>query len=133
MSMHVELFPEKEYLRVKVSGEFSLEEAQRTFLEILDGVVRFQAKKVLVDGRELTGSPELIDRFCYGKFTAESVWASMERGVSPATQFAYVLLEPILDPNRFGETVAVNRGLITGTFDNVKDACDWLEIAPLEG
>jgi hypothetical protein len=43
---------------------------------------------------------------------------------SPA--FAYVLKEPVLDPQRFGQTVAVNRGMNVKTFDNVEQARTWL-------
>ena len=51
-------------------------------------------------------------------------------GVSPATRFAYVLEEPMLDPDRFGETVAVNRGMIVRAFDNLEAARAWLAAAP---
>ena len=49
--------------------------------------------------------------------------------MAPAIQFAYVLKEPVLDPERFGKTVAVNRGMLVKTFDNLEDALGWLEIA----
>lgn len=111
-------------------GEFSLEEAKRTFLELLEAVARHQVKKVLFDGRRLTGDPDTLERFYYGKFAADAVLQFKDRGVSPATQFAYVLKEPVLDPQRFGETVAVNRGMLVKTFDNLEDALGWLGIAP---
>jgi len=111
-------------------GEFSLEEAKRTFLELLEAVARHQVKKVLFDGRRLTGDPDTLERFYYGKFAADAVLQFKDRGVSPSTQFAYVLKEPVLDPQRFGETVAVNRGMLVKTFDNLEDALGWLGIAP---
>ena len=110
-------------------GEFSLEEAKRTFLELLEAVARHQVKKVLFDGRKLTGDPGTLERFYYGKFAADAVLQFRDRGVSPATQFAYVLKEPVLDPQRFGETVAVNRGMLVKTFDNLDYALGWLGIA----
>ena len=93
-------------LHVNALEEFSLEEAKRTFLEILEAVARHEVKKVLVDGRKLTGEPETMERFYYGEFAAQAVRNFADRGVSPATQFAYVLEEPLLDPHRFGENVA---------------------------
>jgi hypothetical protein len=36
----------------------------------------------------------------------------------------------MLDPARFGETVAVNRGMLVRTFENPEDALGWLDIAP---
>jgi hypothetical protein len=32
------------------------------------------------------------------------------------------------DPGRFGETVAVNRGMLTKTFESIDDALEWLGI-----
>ena len=111
-------------------GEFSLPEAKRTFLEMLEAVARHQIRKVLFDGRRLTGDPQTIERFYYGAFAADAVLQFKDRGVSPATQFAYVLQAPVLDPQRFGETVAVNRGMFVQAFDNLDDALRWLGIAP---
>jgi hypothetical protein len=34
----------------------------------------------------------------------------------------------MLDPEKFGETVAVNRGMLAKVFDNLEAALAWLEI-----
>jgi hypothetical protein len=128
MSMRIEMLADSALLRVKATGEFSLEEAKRTFLEIMEGVALHRTKRVLVDGRTITGNPETIERFYYGEFAAQTVVRYEERGVSPATPFAYVLIEPVLDPERFGETVAVNRGMRIKVFDNPEEALEWLGI-----
>lgn len=128
--MKLEIYPESDFLRARVAEEFSLEEAKRTFLEILDAVTRYKVYKVLFDGRRLVGNPKTIERFYYGKFVAQKVQESLRRGVSSAPKFAYVLREPVLDPKRFGETVAVNRGMLVKTFDNLEDALGWLGITP---
>jgi hypothetical protein len=117
-------------LNVTATGEFSLEEAERTFLEILDAVAQHKTEKILFDGRKLTGEPEYIERFFYGKFVADMVARFRRRGVVRAPQFAYVLQEPVLDPRRFGETVAVNRGMWVKAFDNLDGALGWLRLAP---
>ncbi|HET7393338.1 MAG TPA: hypothetical protein VFK25_06080 [Candidatus Binatia bacterium] len=130
MDIIIEMRPESGYLHASATGEFSLEEAKRTFLEMLEAVARHQVMKVLFDGRRLTGDPDTLERFYYGKYAADAVLQFKDRGVSPATQFAYVLKEPVLDPERFGETVAVNRGMLVKTFDNLEDALGSLGIAP---
>jgi len=118
-------------LRVIALGEFSLAEAERTFLEMLEAVARHKTAKILLDGRELTGDLNTIQRFLYGEFTAHAVARYIrERGVPRAPQFAYVLHEPVLDPQRFGETVAVNRGMWVQAFVNLEDALGWLRVAP---
>src|SRR4249920_2880081 len=127
MGMTLRIFAESGLLRVIALGEFSSEEAERTFLEILDAVARHKTEKILFDGRELKGEPDTIERFLYGKFAAHAVVSDiMERGLPFAPQFAYVLQEPVLDPQRFGETVAANRGMWVKAFDNIEDALGWL-------
>jgi hypothetical protein len=126
--MRIEIILESDFLRANVAGEFSLKDAQQEFLTIMERIAQFNVQKVLIDARTATGSPEIIDRFFYSKFAAQTLWEYIiDRGVSPGTQFAYVLIEPLRDPQRFGETVALNRGMVLKTFDNVVDACDWLE------
>ena len=97
---------------------------------MLEAVARARVRKVLLDGRGLTGNPKSMERFYYGTFAAEAVMRYAEHGVSRATQFAYVLSPPVLDSRRFGETVAMNRGMHVKAFDNIDDARRWLEIAP---
>jgi len=109
-------------------GRFSLVEAKRTFIEMLEAVARNKVEKVLFDGRGLVGNPKVVERFYYGEFAAQSIAQFADRGVSRATQFAYVLEVPMRDPGRFGETVAVNRGMIVKTFDNLDEAFGWLGI-----
>jgi hypothetical protein len=130
MSIKLKICPESGFLRVGATGEFSLEEAKRSFLEMLEAVARCKVKKVLFDGRTITGEPETIERFYYGEFAAQAVVEFSDRGVSRATRFAYLLKEPVLDPRRFGETVAVNRGMLVRTFDDLEYALGWLGITP---
>ena len=131
MSIELELYPVADFLKVVAVGEFSLDEAKRTFLEMLEAVARYKVRKVLFDGREITGAPRAMERFNYGEFAAQSIANFETRGVSRATRFAYVLQEPVLDPRKFGETVAVNRGMNVRAFDNLDDALRWLETAPI--
>ena len=127
MSMNIECRLENSLLHVTATGEFSLEEAQRTFLELLQVIQHTEAQKVLFDGRELVGNPIVVERFYYGEFAANSVEQLTKNGWSGAPpQFAYVLHEPLLDPLRLGETVAVNRGMNVKAFTNTKEALQWL-------
>ena len=130
MSMQLETRPEPGFLKVAATGTFSLDEAKRTFVEMLEAVALHETAKVLFDGRQLLGEPKVLERFHYGEFAAQTVRDYSMRGVSLATQFAYVLKEPVLDPKRFGENVAVNRGMNTKVFDNPEDALQWLEPGP---
>jgi hypothetical protein len=129
MSISIEVRAEPGVLYVAGSGQFALADARRKFLRILDAVDENNATKVLFDGRAVKGNPETIERFWYGEFAAEAVTRYMIEGaVRRAPQFAYVLHEPVLDPKRFGEIVAVNRGMWVKAFDNLEDAREWLRL-----
>lgn len=130
MSMRLEIRFESGRLNVDAVGKFSLKEAKRTFIEMLEAVALHKTNKVFFDGRKIIGKPEIMERFYYGEFAARTVWYFAELGVSPATRYAYVLRAPVLDPGRFGETVARNRGMDVMTFDNPEEALQWLGIAP---
>ena len=131
MSMMLKISTETELLRVAATGRFSLREAKRTFVEVLDAVASHHSEKVLFDGRELTGEPTFIQRFYYGEFAAEAVRKFRVDYSRRAPKFAYVLTPPLLDPNRFGEIVAVNRGMNVKAFDSLKDALGWLTLPQL--
>ena len=130
MSMLLEIHPEPGFLHVLATGIFSLEEAKRTFLQLLEAIALHQSNKALVDGRNLVGEPTTMERFYYGDFAAQTVASFAKRGAPRAIQFAYVLREPVLDQRRFGETVAANRGMWVKMFDSHEEALLWLGIPP---
>jgi len=130
MGITLKITAEAGFLRVEATGDFSLEDAKRNFVEVLEAVARYKVEKVLLDGRGLAGDPETMDRFFYGKFAAQTVAEFRARGLSCYPQFAYVLKIPVRDPQRFGETVAVNRGMFVKTFEDLSAALEWLGIAP---
>lgn len=136
MSISQRMHFESDLLRIEASGEYSLAEAKAAFLEMLEAVLQYQAKKVLLDGRKVIGRPRQFERFLYGEFAAnESMRVVNQYKIVP--RFAYVLHEPLRDRERFGEIVAVNRGMIVKTFETPEDALEWLErsspIEPLAG
>lgn len=130
MGMNLRISAESNLIRATVKGEFSLEEAERKFLELMDSVARYKAEKVLLDVRELRGNPGAVHRFYLGKLAAREVVRYLRKGKSRAPQFAYVGEPPLIDPRRLGETVAVNRGVFVKVFDSCEDALKWLGLAP---
>ena len=131
MSILQEMRFESGLLNVVARGEFSLQQAKEAFLEMLGAVARYQAEKVLFDGRSLKGKPQDFERFFYGEFVAnETMRLVKEHGIAP--RFAYVIKEPLRDQQRFGETVAVNRGMIVKTFETLEGAFEWLQLLPAD-
>jgi hypothetical protein len=127
MGINLQISPDSGFLRVAAVGDFSLSEAKRTFLEVLGAMAERKTERVLLDGRKLTGEPETIERFYYGEFVAEAVASFVSARVGrPLPRFACVLEPPMLDPNRLGETVAVNRGVDAKAFEDPDEAVRWL-------
>ena len=106
-------------------GEFELGLAQEQFIELLEEALASGATKVLVDGRQMTGKPTDFERFLYGEFAAFATLDVLFRH-NVRLKFAYVIHEPLRDPERFGETVAVNRGMDVNTFEEMNEAVAWL-------
>ena len=119
---------EEGLLYATLSGAFSLEGAQRTFLQILACLEQHKLPKVVVDGRAVTGEPSDAERYLYGEFVANEVSKQCTRMKWNAPQFAYLLIPPVGDPQRLGENAAVNRGMFVKTFENLDDALKWLGI-----
>jgi len=132
MSMLVKVTVEPRVIRVTSSGHFTLAEAEKTFLDVIAAVALHKADKVLLDGRKVKGEPTIIQRFYYSDFAARTVAEYAAESGNPAPQFAYVLKEPVLDPNRFGEKVARNRGMNIRVFDDLEKALTWLELENIE-
>lgn len=130
MRLFLKVHPEASLLSVVATGKFTLIEAKRTFIQILEAVALHKTSKVLIDGLQVTGKPETMERFYYGEFAASTVRDYRERGVSPSTQFAYLLKKPVCDPMRFGEVVAVNRGMFVKVFENSALLYKWLRVDP---
>jgi hypothetical protein len=119
---------DKGLLLATYTGEFLLPEAEKSFLQILEALEQRNVQKVVVDGRALTGQLSPSERYAYGEFVAKQINAQRSRIAGHDPQFAYVLTPPLLDPERLGENVAVNRGMRVKAFDNLDDALDWLGI-----
>src|SRR4051812_22768497 len=78
MSMRLQISADTGFLRVRAMGKFSLVEAKRAFMEMLEAIARTEIAKVLFDGRGLEGNPEFIERFYYGEFVARGVASSLD-------------------------------------------------------
>lgn len=128
--MDITITVRQKLLHAVVGGEFSIDEAKQQFLQIADGVEHNASKKVLIDGRGVTGEPKVVERFIYGEFASSVAKQQLQEEYGPGPQFAYVLHEPVLDPYRFGETVAINRGMHVKVFDNLDAAIRWLRLSP---
>ena len=117
---------EHDILKAVVIGKFDLVAAENEFDEILYEAVQIGARKVLIDGQQMTGKPGDFERFLYGEFVANTTLEVMKE-YNTHLRFAYVIHEPLRDPERFGENVAVNRGMDVKVFEDPNEAIQWLK------
>ena len=129
MGMVIEISIEHGFLRVRVTGEFSLDSAKEITVEVLNAVVHNKIDKVLVDAREVTGALSALDRYLLGDFVADVVHRFSGPGVPRTTKFATVARPPILDGSRLAETVARNRGIFVKVTEDPEEAREWLGLA----
>jgi hypothetical protein len=118
-----------QYLFVICSGKFEPD----AFIDACKEALSFASEKkitaILMDGRKLTGELfTTMERFKVGE-----AFANLQRSLPYAPRVAVVGNEPLVDPNRFGETVAVNRGALGRVFTDIDEATRWLERWNQEG
>ena len=90
--------------------------------QIIEVYVAHKATKILVDLRKVTGDRTTMQRFELGVLAADKYHEIQSKLNLPNCFFAAVGNEPIVDPNRFAETVAVNRGLNIKVFTEMDKA-----------
>jgi len=106
-------------------GEFELTLAEQQFIQLINEAVHKGATKVLIDGRQVTGHPSAFERYLYGTFVALATLEVLQRH-SARLKFAYIIHNHLLDPGRFAESVAAERGMDVKAFDDENEAREWL-------
>lgn len=130
MTMAVDFIPTNNFLYVSITGTFSLPEANDCVLKIFKAIADHNLGKVLVDCRNLTGEPTTFERFEHAAFSAKELNHILTRVGTYTAKFAYLGESPLFDPGKFGETVAVNRGINVMTTNRMEKAVSWLDIDP---
>jgi hypothetical protein len=80
-----------------------------------------KVRDLLIDSTALTGfvSPDTFQRFL-----AAVAWADEAKG---GVRMALVAKAEMIDPKKFGVTVATNRGLVSNVFTTEDEARAWLD------
>ena len=98
------------FLSVTVSGHFSLSEAKITYTAALEYLLENNLSKLFFDAFRVKGVVTTMDRYYFGEFAAFESLKYIGKGLKKIT-VSICGEEPIIDPRRFGEIVARNRGL----------------------
>ncbi len=119
MSVQFHIEEKPNYLAVRVTSADAIEEIRRYFEWIGEFCERTNKNKILFD---FTGAPTriyLMERYFLGVESQDFMLYKL-------TKVAVVARPEQLDPKKFGETVARNRGVNALVFTNVEDAEKWL-------
>jgi len=124
--MDVKIIQKEKFLHVRASGHYSLAEMNAMSQAMFAALQQHPQANCLIDCRQVIGSPTLNERFEWPRFTARLLedFPVIQR----QTRFAFVASEPFLDPGRFGETVAVNRGVNVLATESLDAALRWLGV-----
>ncbi len=115
-----------------VTFEGRVEESFPTeFPEQLVGTaITHQCAKILADLRKVEGTLTTMQRFTMGQTGAKKYFSARSNGELSSCRFAVVATPPLMDPSKFGETVATNRGMPVRVFQSFQEAEDWLRQFP---
>src|SRR5689334_12641554 len=128
MSIELNIETQPGYLIGRAAGPFELEEAKALTEKLLRTAVARQQVKVLLDIHRITGPVRDTYRFLYTEFVAHQV-VKLSRLAGGPIRLAFVGREPVIDPERFGVTVAYNRAVRIIVTDSEAEALAWLGVA----
>jgi hypothetical protein len=127
--MTVDFESRKHYLRATVRGAFTLRAAQDTYDEAIKAAVASGHTRILIDANGVTGMPTQDERYMLGLFVAAEQRILSAKTPPVDVKVAFLGRQPLVDPNRFGETVAVNRGANVKVSEQLEEALAWLGVS----
>lgn len=122
----------KSYIYVKINGHISLinpsewVKIKSALANVVDNIRKASIYKLLVDCRELSARLSTIDRFLLATFFVDEN-SKLIAGKLPLLKITFVVNQFLIDPGKFGEIVARNRGLDRLVTENMPEALQWLE------
>ena len=119
----------KHYLRATLSGAYNLRESQDLYDQIVKAAVAAGLTSVLVDASGVTGAPTQDERYMLGLFVAAEQRILAAKTPPVEVRVAFYGRPPLVDPNRFGETVAINRGAKIKVSERLDEALAWLGVS----
>lgn len=120
-------FTEKDnYLSVNVSGYFSLSDAKKMFTEALEVLYEIKLSRLFFNVHKVKGKVTTMDRYDLGEYAAVEAINFLLKGL-PKITISFYGVEPIIDPERFGELVAKNRGLNIKVTTDKNEALNFFE------
>jgi hypothetical protein len=130
MALTIKTELRNEYLYALIEGDFEYLSSINTTKALLEACGRHQTTKVLIDYRSAVGTMNDNERIHYAQISVQKYQKLLEEGVVKKCRFVWVGKQPLLDPKRLGESVALNMGLTVRVTPNIDDAFVWLGVQP---
>ena len=126
----MEIIPENRghYLFIKVSGRLDTRGLEFGFPTLLKYLKEQRIEKLLLDCREVYGSYPIEERLFVNESLADVYLNYSKDNVQ--LKIAAVLDKSLFHPNRLGEKIAKNRGLVMINTESIEEAYAWLEVVP---
>jgi hypothetical protein len=118
MSLQLQIEEMPNYLAARFTGPGAAEEVWRQYMSIAEHCKRASKNKLLLDFTDAHGELSLVERYFLGD--EAQIFKRYNLKVASANRPEH------LDPQRFAEFVAQNRGVKFRVFANFEDAEAWL-------
>jgi hypothetical protein len=125
MSIRFELKVQSDHVLVICEGDYEIAGALKAFEAGVEASTVHKVPRILADCRKMIGNPTDYQRYELGERFAISY--SRKRGPY-YPRIALVGYVPLIDPYRFGEFVAINRGVPVKVSVEMQEALEWLGI-----
>jgi hypothetical protein len=130
MAIDLKIEPQPAYLLMTFEGQFESSVIDPITTQAVEACEKYQPSKMLFDFRQVDGQMSTMDRYNTASIFAKKYLDLKITGKIPDCRFAFVGNHPLIDPQKFGETVANNRGLNVKVFIEWTEAVAWLEANP---
>jgi hypothetical protein len=123
MDIEVQTELKPKYAHFQCRGTFNADAMLQMYERAFQFASSERRNAVLFDMRGMTGEPfTVMERYRAGEHIAE-----LQKGIGAGIAFAAVGNAPMIDPQKFAETVGVNRGGNGRAFLDIDEAVDWIE------
>jgi hypothetical protein len=125
MSININISVESSHMVVTADGVYEQSVVLEKFRQAFDAGKREKVSKLLIDFRLVIGDASVMERFEVGLLLAKLINGQT---ATPLTRIAILGNKSFVDPQRFVEIVAINRGAQVKVTTDVFEAVEWLEI-----
>jgi hypothetical protein len=125
--LRVDLEQRHGYLYAALSGQIDLSGAQAAYRQILQAAVSHGQPRILMDCTRIAGEFSTADRLAFGSFMADEQ-QRLASHLPEAPRVAILAVPPLMDPGRFTQTVANNRGVRMRASESLQELVSWLGV-----